>query len=173
MFKISESSATTLEDLLVENEYIKENYRSCSLLVLDSDGEERYGLRNHDILLTDNRIILIKDAEYSSQTSKIPTRFSCGGYINISAIVVNAVSSCEKEEDVPYLYIQLADNDITRESGEDSEQSDHFSEVNIRCSDQNTVYTLFNSISETAAYLEQLSDLSDSQTDEELALDQD
>ncbi|OII71873.1 uncharacterized protein cubi_00681 [Cryptosporidium ubiquitum] len=167
-FDIKRSSATTPETLLDENEYIKENYKNCDVSVLDFEGKEKLAFLNHDILLTDYRIILVKDAKYSAQNSKIPNRFLCGGYIDISSIIVNAISSCEKAEDIPYLYIQIGSLDFNQEGDEDSEQSQHFSEINIHCSDHNAVYTLFNSISETAAYMEQLDSLSDSQTNNEL-----
>lgn len=166
--EIKWTSATTLETLLYENEYIKENYKNCNLSVFDFEGQEKLTLLNYDILLTDYRLIFVKDAEYSTQNFKIPNRFSCVGYINISSIIVNAVSSCEKIDDNPYLYIQLGDIDFNQENDDDSEHDHHFSEINIHCSDRNAVYTLFNSISETAAYIEQFDNLSDSQTDNEL-----
>ncbi|KAJ1608436.1 hypothetical protein OJ253_1922 [Cryptosporidium canis] len=173
MINISGPPVTALEELLRENEYIKENFKKCSLAVLDSDGQEKYVISDQDLLITENRILLAKDTEYTTLTSKIPTRFSCERYINISSIVVNAVSSCESDDEAPYLYMQLASSETVDEAYEDLEQSLHFSEVNIHCSDRNTVYTLFNSISEAAAYIEQLSGLSDSQTDNESAVCQD
>ncbi|EAK88712.1 hypothetical protein [Cryptosporidium parvum Iowa II] len=172
IFEVKLSSATTLQDLLGENEYVKDNYKNCDILVLDYEGKEKLGFLNRDILLTDYRLIFLKDAEYSTQNSKIPSKFSCGDYINISSIIVNAVSSCEKAEDNPYLYVQLGDPEFNEDSDEDLESSHRFSEINIRCSDQNTIYTLFNSISETAAYMEQLENLSDLKSDDELTTDQ-
>ncbi|KAH8581675.1 uncharacterized protein ELE39_001805 [Cryptosporidium sp. chipmunk genotype I] len=164
--------STTLHALLGENEYIKENYKSCDLSILDYDGKEKLELLNHDILLTDYRLILLKDAEYLTQNSKIPNKFLCGGYINISSVIVNAISSCESAQDRPYIYIQLGNSDLNEDTDGDLEPNHHFSEINIRCSDHNALYTLFNSISETSAYMEQLENLSDSQTDGELTADQ-
>ncbi|KAF7458014.1 Regulator of volume decrease after cellular swelling family protein [Cryptosporidium felis] len=163
-------STRTLEQLLEENEFIKESFRGCDVVVLGENREDRE-FRSHDVLLTDYRLIFLSCVEYSTQSSKIPLRFSGGGFFRISSIIVNATSSLSQEDTKPYLYLQLTDDFSENTQDEEQEQYCAFVEVNIYNSDSNAVYSLFNSLSETAAYMEQIEDSTNSQVDEDLLLE--
>ncbi|KAH8740294.1 hypothetical protein FG386_001569 [Cryptosporidium ryanae] len=147
-----------IEYLLSENEHINECYKDCEVKVLYKSDSEKI-ISKCDILLTELRVLIIENCEYSSSNLKIPTKFSNCRFIYISDIIVNAISTTDvNSSDIPYLYIQLGGevDEIV-----DGENEDYFEliEVNITCKSshsQNTVYSMFNSISETIAYNEQL-----------------
>ncbi|KAH7648656.1 hypothetical protein FG379_002126 [Cryptosporidium bovis] len=156
-----EGSATKIERLLGENEHINECYKDCKLKVI-SKGDIKEVINKCDVLVTELRILFIVNSEYNAFNLKVPTKFSDCRFIYISNIVVNAIYTPESDSDEgEYFYIQLGGVDVEETFDDDYDDNDNFEliEINIipnSLKDKNIIHSMFNFISETVAYNEQL-----------------
>ncbi|KAL7066199.1 hypothetical protein ACR3K2_33660 [Cryptosporidium serpentis] len=132
------SQFSSLSNLLDQHEFIKDSERECNIKGIDIINIEDYW----SILITDSRIIFLKDAVFSDDYTKVPSSFGKVYFIYISSIIIHAIASPgELDPCFPCLYFQIEDNiDL-----------DKIVEVKIFLKDMERVRRLFNIVCELSA----------------------